>query len=756
MSGQSNRPKVSIVIPVYNGGDYLRQAIDSALGQTYSNIEILVVNDGSNDGGETERIALSYGERIRYFRKENGGVATALNMGIEHMEGEYFSWLSHDDMYAPAKIEEEIRALNAAGDPTTIIAEGRQVVDAKGAYLFTENAHEQYDREKLCDPLFLIFHLVITGCALLIHKSHFARAGMFDPALPTTQDYDLWFRMFRGQKMIYLPCSNVLSRHHAGQGSRVLRREHLIACDALWIRMMNALTEEERTQISGSDLLFYKEMLDLFRKKTAFRGAIRFIRSCLIRTELEMYDASGDHTLLEMLCEEAGFDPGKTRSGVIPLRNTKGTRARLLVYPDEHEGRGSLPQILEVLRDEYEIFVVTRENGVLLPEGCRRLRTPFALEKPAEKLAILAASVRADILFNADARLPDQQEAYLLAEQFEVRSILWNRETYLYAHWQNDPYDRESQNRAMAQADVCIWPNLTSLWLYSQFAENGAALKTPHAFLALKDYATDRKPRVLVSFGEDGTRNTGLEAVLRTFAELYRKDEDLELYLSCSYEPEARLPSDPHMCYRRLLQKLNVPEDHLHFACSDCIQKGFVNLAPAEHEGFCTGVLEAAASGVPSAAFVGNGADGFITDGTNGLLVPEGDYRLMAERVLRLMANRTALANMSNAARNSAQAYRPGRVKREWTAYINALLSSDKEKRQTYIREQRRAALTDEALSRKALSEYEAVSSYLQNQVRSLRLVTREQAQQIEGFETSGSWRMTAPLRKLKSAWPGK
>lgn len=60
-------PKVSIVIPIYNGANYMREAIDSALTQTYSNIEVLVINDGSNDNGETDRIAKSYGNRIRYF-----------------------------------------------------------------------------------------------------------------------------------------------------------------------------------------------------------------------------------------------------------------------------------------------------------------------------------------------------------------------------------------------------------------------------------------------------------------------------------------------------------------------------------------------------------------------------------------------------------------------------------------------------------------------------------------------------------------
>ena len=77
-----NNPKVSIIIPVYNGSNYLANAIDSALAQTYKNIEVIVVNDGSKDEGATERIALSYGDRIHYYAKSNGGVSSALNFGI--------------------------------------------------------------------------------------------------------------------------------------------------------------------------------------------------------------------------------------------------------------------------------------------------------------------------------------------------------------------------------------------------------------------------------------------------------------------------------------------------------------------------------------------------------------------------------------------------------------------------------------------------------------------------------------------------
>ena len=120
--------KVTIIIPVYNGSNYVREAIDSALAQTYKNIEILVVNDGSTDEGATRDICLSYGDKITYYEKENGGVSTALNLGIEKMTGDYFSWLSHDDLYYPDKIEKQMKELEKY-DENTILYSNEDLID---------------------------------------------------------------------------------------------------------------------------------------------------------------------------------------------------------------------------------------------------------------------------------------------------------------------------------------------------------------------------------------------------------------------------------------------------------------------------------------------------------------------------------------------------------------------------------------------------------------------------------------------------
>ena len=190
------QPKVSIVIPVYNGANYLSQAIDSAIGQTYENIEIIVVNDGSNDNGETEKIALGYGEKIRYFKKENGGVSSALNFGIKMMEGEYFSWLSHDDLYTEDKIEKQVALIENEKD---IIHCSTSLIDKDGKEL---TYPIKVVEGKLDGVNFLKKYVEdgyqLNGLGFLIPKSVFEDVSTFDEKLVYSQDRLLWFLVMHG------------------------------------------------------------------------------------------------------------------------------------------------------------------------------------------------------------------------------------------------------------------------------------------------------------------------------------------------------------------------------------------------------------------------------------------------------------------------------------------------------------------------------------------------------------------------------
>ena len=261
------KPLVSIVIPVYNGGNYLREAIDCALAQTYEPIEVLVVNDGSKD--KTEEIALSYGDKIRYFAKENGGVSTALNMGISQMRGEYFSWLSHDDLYKPEKIELEIAALS--DNPARIVYSDYTVIDKDGVTIATMDIAKKYPNADLTFGLFPILRQVLNGCSLLIHKSHFTRVGMFDACLRVTQDYDLWFKMFRRVELVYINEPLVMLREHGSQITHnyVLNRAE---SDDLWLNMLRSVTVEEACKLDGTERNFWDKQTE-FLWYTQYKNA---------------------------------------------------------------------------------------------------------------------------------------------------------------------------------------------------------------------------------------------------------------------------------------------------------------------------------------------------------------------------------------------------------------------------------------------------------------------------------------------------
>jgi glycosyltransferase involved in cell wall biosynthesis len=234
-------PKVSIVIPVYNGANYLKEAIESALAQTYSEIEVLVVNDGSQDGGATAAVIKSYGASIRGIEKPNGGVASALNAGIREMSGDYFSWLSHDDRYLPEKIEVQMEQALRLKAPTVFYSD-YETIDAYGKVI------GQYRLPSIPSEALrpaLLMWPFLHGCTMLIPKEAFKMGGMFPEFLRTTQDYDLWFRMAGTVPFVHIGRTLVQARIHAGQGSRALRREALVEGTRFYKRYIGALTADE-------------------------------------------------------------------------------------------------------------------------------------------------------------------------------------------------------------------------------------------------------------------------------------------------------------------------------------------------------------------------------------------------------------------------------------------------------------------------------------------------------------------------------
>ncbi len=360
-------PKVSIIIPVYNGSNYLRDAIDSALAQTYEDCEVIVVNDGSTDGGRTHAIAASYGDRIRYFQKPNGGVATALNLGIARMQGSYFSWLSHDDAYAPDKIARQIGYLRHEPDPENVVFyTDYEVMNEQGRTLYACRwDHHEVSRK----PIYSLLRGLVHGCSLLIPRSLFLRFRTFDESLRATQDYDLWFDLIRGVPFKHIPEVLVRSRWHPEQDTKTRSREYVVnECNALWTRFQTELSDAEIRSCEETKGRFFWE-LARFLETTPYDQA----RASAYRSTLE-HAADLSVSVIIPFCNRVDL----TERAIESARSQSHRNLQIIVVDDgstEPVGR-----LHDMARRDHRIVYLRQDNagaGVARNAGLRRATGDF-------------------------------------------------------------------------------------------------------------------------------------------------------------------------------------------------------------------------------------------------------------------------------------------------------------------------------------------------------------------------------------------
>ena len=213
---------VSVIMPVYNASLYLQEAIDSILNQSYKNIELIIINDGSNDGGKCEKIVHSYGARIQYYKKKNGGVASALNVGIEKAKGVFVARMDADDIAEPLRIEKQVDFLTEHQDIMLVGTQG-VAIDKNGVKL--RYSHMPLDNDDIKATL------LFKNC--IWHPTVMFRRLIFDDGLRYEQvaaeDYDLWTRIAADYQLANLPDRLLRYREHGANISQTHFRENAMS-----------------------------------------------------------------------------------------------------------------------------------------------------------------------------------------------------------------------------------------------------------------------------------------------------------------------------------------------------------------------------------------------------------------------------------------------------------------------------------------------------------------------------------------------
>jgi glycosyltransferase involved in cell wall biosynthesis len=199
MSTATRTPQVSVIIPVYNGDRYIVQAVESALGQTFTNLEIIVVDDGSTDS--THQVLQPYLDRIRYIYQENQGAAIARNHGCQLAKGEFLAFLDADDYFLPSKLEKQVACFDA--DPALdMVQTGWLMVDGTGREI---SAVKPWQQAPKLDLESFILYKCVRPSAMLLRRKWWEYLGGFDSGLPPTEDLDFALRLaLKGCKAIWL------------------------------------------------------------------------------------------------------------------------------------------------------------------------------------------------------------------------------------------------------------------------------------------------------------------------------------------------------------------------------------------------------------------------------------------------------------------------------------------------------------------------------------------------------------------------
>ena len=188
MKRTNKKPLVSVIIPTYNRGWIIKEAIDSVLAQDFIDFELIVVDDGSTDN--TSEILDSYSDDITVLQQNNKGVSAARNRGLSKASGRFIAFLDSDDLWLPKKLSRQVEYFNF--NPDAMICQTEEIWIRNNMRVNPKKRHKK--------PWGMIFERSLALClispsAVMIRRSLFDKIGVFDETLPVCEDYDLWLRI---------------------------------------------------------------------------------------------------------------------------------------------------------------------------------------------------------------------------------------------------------------------------------------------------------------------------------------------------------------------------------------------------------------------------------------------------------------------------------------------------------------------------------------------------------------------------------
>jgi len=290
-------PTVSVIIPAYNAAAFIGETLDSVYAQTFTDFEVIIVNDGSPDTEDLERTLRNYPSTIRYLKQENSGAAAARNTGIRAAIGEFVAFLDADDTWLPTFLEKQVEVLNRE-HADVVWADARLYGDSMlegRTFMELVPSHSEVTPANL-----LSIKVTVLTSTVVARRQPILDVGLFDVGLRRGQDFELWLRLARrGCRFVYQKevlahrrlVENSLSGGVISQLERTLTvldaikaKGNLTATEEAALQWNLRRTHRELALEAGKEKLRERDFagaLESFREASKFRQSWKLVLVCL-------------------------------------------------------------------------------------------------------------------------------------------------------------------------------------------------------------------------------------------------------------------------------------------------------------------------------------------------------------------------------------------------------------------------------------------------------------------------------------------
>lgn len=747
---------VSIIIPVYNGKNYLKQAINSALNQTYENIEVIVVDDGSTDN--TEVIAKKFKNKIKYIKKENGGVASALNLGIKSAKGQYISWLSHDDLYDQRKIEVEMNKIYELKNDMALVTCNYDFIDENGNFLYSNKLDQNI--LKTHNSLIYLFNFVINGCALLINKKYFETYGLFDESLPSTQDFDMWFRIFRKNNVYFIDETLVHSRVHEEQGSKKFEDTHVEECTKLWVGFFESLSKKEKKDIYGTEYDFYKNVLDTLKKYVNYPKVFEYLQDKKLSLMSENENIAINYI-------KSNYN---IKNDINKSLFEKSNKSKIMFGCfGKWDDRGGLNRVVaniaNGLSNYFTVYIITSGNinvGYELNSNIKIINLEFTRFDKVfiKKIYDLIKILNIDVYINPYNCLNIFIDLMSYLKEKNVKVIAWNHE-YYFLPYLNSAYSSviANRNKVFSHLDLVMWLTSASNVVYGQLYNNSIVM--PNAMtINHRLNRSDFSDNSIIGIGRFDDPRKCAEDFIILAKKLKDRNIKVKIKLYGNYDLSL-IGEKTKIELSELLKDYKLNKDDIEFMgfvkdIEKIYKKSKLHIILSYHEGFGLTIIESASYGIPTIAYNDSGFEDMIINNKNGFLIERNNFDDLVEKIIKIYNDNKLFEKLSNNAQEYSKKYTYSNIIDNWKNIIENIINNS-----ILINYNSDTNIDYKLVFHNAVFEYEkSIQKLLKNNLVLKELEENDNIiklqEELYNVYNSKSWKITQPLRDFRTKFKKK